>query len=91
MEFARFMSSSFGRGLRVVAGLALMVIGLAVVHGTGGIILAIVGAVPFVAGLFNFCVFAPLFGGPFLPKDIQPKAVPARINTDRPNQGRQIK
>jgi predicted cobalt transporter CbtA len=71
MGFARFMSSLAGRLLRIVAGIALIIIGLAVVHGTGGIILAIVGLVPLVAGLFNFCVFAPLFGGPFLPKDIK--------------------
>jgi len=80
MEFARFMSSTYGRLLRIVAGIVLIVLGLAVVHGTGGIILAIVGLVPLVAGLFNFCVFAPLFGGPFLPKDIQPKPVPAKIS-----------
>lgn len=73
MEFARFMSSSFGRILRIVAGIVLIVLGLAVIHGTGGTILAIVGLVPLIAGLFNFCVFAPLFGGPFLAKDIQPK------------------
>jgi hypothetical protein len=54
-----------------VAGIALIIIGLVLVHGTGGIILAIVGLVPLVAGLFNFCVFAPLFGGPFWPKDIK--------------------
>jgi hypothetical protein len=80
MEFARFMSSSFGRLLRIVAGIALIVIGLAIVHGIGGIILAIVGLVPLIAGLFNFCVFAPLFGGPFLAKDIQPKSVQAKVN-----------
>jgi hypothetical protein len=34
--------------------------------GTGGLVLALAGAVPFVAGVFNFCLFAPLFGGPFL-------------------------
>ena len=79
MEFARFMSSSFGRGLRIVAGIALIVLGLAVVHGAGGIILAIVGLVPLVAGMFNFCVFAPLFGGPFLAKDIQAKPAPAKV------------
>ncbi len=90
MEFARFMSSSFGRVLRVVAGLLLIVLGLAVVHGTGGILLAIVGLVPFIAGLFNFCVFAPLFGGPFLAKDIQAKPVPVRIH-DRPSQPEHIK
>jgi len=69
--FARFMSSLAGRPLRILAGIALIVIGLAVVHGTGGIILAVVGLIPLVAGLFNFCVFAPLFGAPFLPQDIK--------------------
>jgi hypothetical protein len=71
MGFARFMSSLAGRLIRIVAGIVLIIVGLAVVHGTGGIILAIVGLVPLVAGLFNFCVFAPLFGGPFWPKDIK--------------------
>ncbi|MFZ0533942.1 MAG: DUF2892 domain-containing protein [Anaerolineales bacterium] len=71
MGFARFMSSLAGRLLRIVAGIALIAIGLAVVHGTGGIILAIVGLVVLAAGTFNFCIFAPLFGGPFLPKDIK--------------------
>jgi len=66
MEFARFMSSALGRGIRVVAGLALVLIGLAYVGGTGGIVLAAVGALPLIAGVGNFCLFAPLFGGPFL-------------------------
>jgi Inner membrane protein YgaP-like, transmembrane domain len=66
MAFARFMSSPLGRALRVVAGLALALVGLWFVGGTGGWALALVGAVPLVAGLFNFCLFAPLFGGPFL-------------------------
>ncbi len=70
MGFARFMTSLAGRLLRIVAGMALIVIGLVVVHGTGGIILAVIGLVPLVAGVFNFCVFAPLFGGPFLGKDV---------------------
>jgi hypothetical protein len=71
MGFARFMSSTAGRLLRIVAGVALIVIGLAAVHGVGGIILAIVGLVPLLAGLSNVCVFAPLFGGPFFAKDIK--------------------
>ncbi|NJD58151.1 MAG: DUF2892 domain-containing protein [Anaerolineales bacterium] len=65
------MSSLVGRLLRIVAGIALIIIGLAVIHGTGGIILAVIGLVPLVAGLFNFCVFAPLFGGPFFARDIK--------------------
>ncbi len=71
MGFARFMSSIFGRLLRIVAGVALLVIGLVVVHGTGGIILALVGVVVAAAGLFNFCIFAPLFRGPFWARDIK--------------------
>jgi hypothetical protein len=71
MGFAHFMSSLFGRLLRIVAGIALIIVGLAVVHGAVGIILAIVGLVVFAAGAFNFCIFAPLFGGPFWAKDIK--------------------
>ncbi len=71
MGFARFMSSTTGRLLRIVAGIVLIIVGLAVVHGTGGIILAIVGLVPLVAGIANVCVFAPLFGGPFFARDIK--------------------
>jgi hypothetical protein len=62
--FVKFMSSTTGRVVRVVAGAALIAVGLAVIGGTTGIIVAVVGAVPFVAGLFDFCVFAPLFGAP---------------------------
>jgi hypothetical protein len=71
MGFARFMSSNIGRLLRIVAGLALIGIGLWVVGGTWGIVLAVIGLVPLLAGLFKFCVFAPLFGGPFWAKDIK--------------------
>jgi len=64
MGFAQFMSSGLGRGLRIVVGLALIVLGLFSIGGTGGIILAVVGAVPLVAGILDVCLFAPLFGGP---------------------------
>jgi len=87
MEFARFMSSAFGRLLRIVAGIALIVLGVAVVHGMGGIILAIVGLVPLVAGIFNFCVFAPLFGGPFLSRDLQVKPVPVKVEHSTTHSG----
>jgi len=71
MGFARFMSAWYGRLLRIVAGIALIIVGLTVVGGTGGIILAVVGLVPLVAGIAHVCVFAPLFGGPFFAKDIK--------------------
>jgi hypothetical protein len=62
--FVKFMASPTGRVIRVVAGIVLVVLGLLVVKNVGGIILAVVGLVPLVAGLFDFCVFAPLFGAP---------------------------
>ena len=74
MGFAKFMSSGLGRGLRIVVGLALIVIGLFSVGGTGGIILAVVGAVPLVAGVLDVCLFAPLFGGPFKGADARAQA-----------------
>ena len=56
-----FLANSTGRIVRVVAGLLLIAIGLFWVHGTVGWILAIVGLVPFLAGAFDKCVFAPFF------------------------------
>lgn len=71
MGFARFMTSLAGRLIRIAAGIALIVIGLFVIGGTGGIILAVVGLVPLIAPLVNVCVFAPLFGGPFFARDVK--------------------
>ena len=62
--FVKFMASGAGRITRIVAGLALIAAGLLGVHGTGGTILAVVGLLPLVAGVFDFCIFAPLFGAP---------------------------
>ena len=43
------------RALRVVAGVALLVIGFAVVGGTAGTIMGIVGLVPLLTGLVGWC------------------------------------
>jgi hypothetical protein len=61
-----FLASPAGRAVRVVAGIVLIVVGLFLVQGVGGWILAIIGLVPLGAGLFDRCVFAPLFGLPFV-------------------------
>jgi len=58
------MASTAGRIARVVAGIVLVALGLLVLKGTVGIVVAVVGLVPLAAGLFDFCVFAPLFGCP---------------------------
>ena len=74
MGFAKFMSNSLGRGLRIVVGLALIAIGLLSVGGAGGLILAVVGAAPLLAGIFDVCLFAPLFGGPLKGAEARAKA-----------------
>ena len=62
--FISFMASTAGRVLRIVAGIALIAWGLVGLGGTVGVIVAVVGALPLLAGLFDFCIFAPLFGCP---------------------------
>ena len=60
--FIRFMASTSGRILRIAAGVVLIAWGILGLGGVAGIIIAVIGAVPLLAGLFDFCVFAPLFG-----------------------------
>ncbi len=62
--FCTFMASTTGRVVRIVAGIALIAIGLLGLQGSTGIIVAVIGVVPLAAGVFDFCVFAPLFGCP---------------------------
>ena len=64
--FFGFMASPAGRVTRIMAGLVLILIGLLALGGIWGWILSIVGLVPLLAGLFDRCVFAPLFGLPFM-------------------------
>lgn len=73
MAFIKFMASGTGRIVRIVAGIALIALGLLSVQGTGGIILALVGLVPLLAGALDFCVFAPLFGMSFKGPEIRAK------------------
>lgn len=61
--FVKFMASPAGRITRVVAGVVLVALGI-FMHSVGGLIVAVVGLVPLLAGLFDFCGFAPLFGAP---------------------------
>ena len=69
--FIKFMASPAGRIVRILAGIALIAWGLAGLGGTLGIVVAVIGAVPLLAGIFDFCVFAPLFGNPLSGKKIR--------------------
>jgi hypothetical protein len=64
MSFARFMASPVGRGIRVVAGVALIIAGLAI-GSAGGYVLAAVGVLPLLAGALNVCFISPLLKAPF--------------------------
>ncbi len=85
MAFVRFMVSGFGRGLRIVAGLAVLGGGIYLITLVTvwsiivGAILAVVGLVFFSAGAFDFCVISPLFGYSFSgPKTREQLARPAQ-------------
>lgn len=65
MPFARFMSTPAGRILRVVAGIALVAVGLATQSVLWGVVLGLVGVVFIVAGAANVCFLAPLLRVPF--------------------------
>ncbi len=64
MRFAEFMSSPMGRGLRVVFGGVLIYVGLSVVQGVGGTLIAAAGVLPIATGLLNVCLIGPLIGAP---------------------------
>ncbi len=60
-----FLASPAGRGARIVAGIALIYLGLWRVKGTLGWLLANIGLGPLAAGTFDVCLLAPFFGLPF--------------------------
>ena len=69
MGFSKFMASTTGRSVRVIAGLALIVVGGLL--GGGWWALAIVGLVPFAAGALDICLFNVLFGQPLSGKVVR--------------------
>jgi hypothetical protein len=77
-----FLTSMNGRILRGVVGIILIAIGLLAFGGLVRWILVIVGLVPLAAGIFDWCVFAPLFGRPFKGADLRRKARQKRQGTD---------
>ncbi len=63
--FASFMAGPFGRGLRIVIGLAMMAWGGSQKTGILGPFVLVAGLAPILAGLFNVCLISPLIGAPF--------------------------
>ncbi|MFQ3566761.1 MAG: DUF2892 domain-containing protein [Aggregatilineales bacterium] len=65
MGFAKWMAQPLGRLIRIIAGIVLIALGLGVIGDTAGLIVAIIGVLPILAGVFNVCLIAPLIGAPF--------------------------
>lgn len=61
MSFVNFMRSMAGRLLRVVAGAAIIWLGLNYVQTPWNYLVAAIGLVPIGAGLLNLCLIGPLF------------------------------
>ena len=63
MRFARWMAGMNVRLLRVVIGASMVVWGFT--EGTAvGYVVGTIGVFPMLGGLYDFCILAPLFGGP---------------------------
>lgn len=62
MRFVRWMNGATGRAARVAAGATLIVVGM-FLGGVAGVVVAVVGLVPLVAGLTGVCLIAPLIHG----------------------------
>jgi Inner membrane protein YgaP-like, transmembrane domain len=69
MAFSKFMASTAGRTIRVIAGVALIVVGGML--GGGWWALAVVGLVPLAAGALDICLFNVLFRQPLSGKAVR--------------------
>lgn len=54
--------ATWDRIVRVILGVALMVLGFGVLKGTGGTILGIIGIVPLLTGITGYCPLYSLLG-----------------------------
>jgi hypothetical protein len=69
----KFLASGNGRIVRIVVGAALVLWGFFGNFSAAwvGYVLIVIGLVPLLAGIFDVCVFAPLFGKPFNGKKLR--------------------
>lgn len=61
----KFMTGTMGRLTRIALGLVLIVWGVYYSNITPNWIFIIIGIIPLAAGIFNFCLIAPIFGYSF--------------------------
>jgi hypothetical protein len=71
MAFAQLMNSTMGRILRIVAGTAMILLGIFGLGGATGIVVAALGVIPLGAGIFDVCLMAPILSVPWSGKRIR--------------------
>lgn len=64
MQIVKFMTSGMGRAARIALGIVIMLVGLLVVQGTIGTVMAVVALIPIAGGLFDFCLLGFALGYP---------------------------
>ena len=69
MGFSKFMASTTGRAVRVIVGVALIVVGGLL--GGGWWAVAIVSLIAFAAGALDVCLFNVPFGQPLTGKAVR--------------------
>ena len=72
-KFLTFMNSTAGRGVRLVMGIVLAIVGLSVIQGVAGTIIALVALVPIAGGLFDVCMAGQMMGYGLRGADIRQK------------------
>ncbi len=72
MNLLGFLSSPAGRVVRGLLGVAMIVVGA--VLGGGWYVLAVAGLLPLAAGVFDFCLIAPLLRRPMAGKKFRASA-----------------
>lgn len=65
MAFVTFMTGTYGRLLRIAAGIVLIAMGLLVVKESAGTVMAVAGLIPLGGGLLDYCVIGKVLGYPF--------------------------
>ena len=64
MAFVKFMTSGLGRAARIALGIVILSVGLLVVKGIPGTLMALVALIPIAGGLFDFCLIGFALGYP---------------------------
>ena len=71
MAFAKFMAGPIGRGVRILAGVIVLALGLFAAQTPWNFVLIALGVVFVAVGVFNICLIAPFIRAPLSGKQAQ--------------------